>query len=75
MHSKDDIVIPVLGIFGTEMSTFISLLSNEEIKIGHTLQSCKYFGPMIDGTMALTALKPRWVLRYTGSCSKGSVCG
>jgi len=59
MHSKDDIIIAVMGVTGAGKSTFISLLSNEEIKIGHGLQSCKHFEFTIDRVMALTALKAR----------------
>ncbi|KAJ9504306.1 hypothetical protein H2202_000362 [Exophiala xenobiotica] len=38
--SKNDIIIAVMGVTGAGKSTFISLLSDQEIKIGHGLQSC-----------------------------------
>jgi len=57
MHSKYDIVIAVMGVAGAGKSTFISLLSNKKIKLSGRLQSCKHFGFMIDGVMALTSLQ------------------
>jgi ATPase subunit of ABC transporter with duplicated ATPase domains len=40
--SKDDIVIAVMGVTGAGKSSFISLLSDEDIGIGHGLQSCEF---------------------------------
>ena len=37
-----DIIIAVMGVTGAGKSTFISLLSDAEIKIGHGLQSRKH---------------------------------
>ena len=39
--SKNDIIIAIMGVTGAGKSTFISLLSDQEIEIGHGLQSCK----------------------------------
>lgn len=39
--SKEDIIIAVMGVTGAGKSTFVSLLSGEDIEIGHGLQSCK----------------------------------
>ncbi|KAF3901847.1 hypothetical protein AA313_de0208849 [Arthrobotrys entomopaga] len=38
--NKDDIVIAVMGVTGAGKSTFINLLVEESIQIGHGLQSC-----------------------------------
>jgi hypothetical protein len=42
MRSKNDIIIAVMGVTGAGKSTFISLLSDAEIQIGHGLQSCEF---------------------------------
>ena len=42
--SPDDTIIAVMGVTGAGKSTFISLLIEEEIGIGHDLQSCKLYG-------------------------------
>jgi hypothetical protein len=41
--SKNDIIIAVMGVTGAGKSTFISLLSDEKIEIGHGLKSCELF--------------------------------
>jgi ABC-type multidrug transport system ATPase subunit len=41
LRSKQDVIIAFMGITGAGKSTFISLLTDEEIEIGHGLQSCK----------------------------------
>jgi ABC-type multidrug transport system ATPase subunit len=38
--SEDDIIVAVMGVTGAGKSTFISLLSDEEIEIGHGMESC-----------------------------------
>ena len=38
-----DIVIAVFGLTGTGKSSFISKLTGKEVKIGHSLQSCKQY--------------------------------
>ena len=38
---KDDVVIALMGITGSGKSTFISLLSEDFVQIGHELTSCK----------------------------------
>jgi ABC-type lipoprotein export system ATPase subunit len=42
LQSKDDIIIAIMGVTGAGKSTFISLLSDEKIEIGHGLQSCEF---------------------------------
>lgn len=37
---KDDVVICLMGITGSGKSTFISLLSDEFVQVGHELTSC-----------------------------------
>ncbi|KAK4155080.1 hypothetical protein C8A00DRAFT_13861 [Chaetomidium leptoderma] len=38
--SDDDIVIALMGVTGSGKSTFISLLAEQSIRIGHSLNSC-----------------------------------
>lgn len=38
---KDDIVIALMGITGAGKSTFISLLADDYVQVGHELTSCK----------------------------------
>jgi GTP-binding protein EngB required for normal cell division len=38
--SDDDIVITLMGVTGSGKSTFISLLAEESVQIGHSLNSC-----------------------------------
>lgn len=37
--SDDDVIIAVMGVTGSGKSTFISLLAQEEVKVGHSLES------------------------------------
>jgi ABC-type transport system involved in cytochrome bd biosynthesis fused ATPase/permease subunit len=38
--SDDDIVIALMGVTGSGKSTFISLLAEQSVRIGHSLNSC-----------------------------------
>jgi ABC-type proline/glycine betaine transport system ATPase subunit len=40
---ENDIIIAIMGVTGAGKSTFIALLCDEEIEIGHGLQSCESF--------------------------------
>jgi hypothetical protein len=39
-QSDDDVVIVVMGITGSGKSTWINLIADEKVKVGHSLQSC-----------------------------------
>ena len=39
-QSDEDVVIVVMGMAGSGKSTFINLLADEKVKVGHSLQSC-----------------------------------
>jgi predicted GTPase len=41
MNRPDDIVIPVMGITGVGKSSFINLLTDDDVIIGRELASCK----------------------------------
>lgn len=40
--SKNDVLIALMGITGSGKSTFISLLSEDFVQIGHELSSCRF---------------------------------
>lgn len=40
--TQDDIVIALMGITGSGKSTFISLLADDFVRVGHELSSCTY---------------------------------
>jgi ABC-type transport system involved in cytochrome bd biosynthesis fused ATPase/permease subunit len=39
-NSDDDIVIAIMGVTGSGKSTFISLLAEQSVQVGHSLTSC-----------------------------------
>lgn len=58
--SKEDIIIAVMGVTGAGKSTFVSLLSADDIEIGHGLQSCKTFQTKDEPNQ-----EPYWVIGTT----------
>lgn len=40
--SKDDVIIAVMGITGAGKSSWIQLLSDDYVQVGHDLTSCQY---------------------------------
>lgn len=54
-----DVFIAVMGVTGAGKSTFISTLTDEEVEIGHDMESCEFSVLRPSRALRLTSLKAR----------------
>jgi len=48
VYRKDDIVLVVTGVTGSGKSTFIEKCCDQDVNIGHGLDSCAYSIPIFE---------------------------